>query len=417
MPAAFVAGCCLEARRWSTRVTISEAGILAQAKDNTGLSDFGDDWFRGALAAYVSDLDGEHLSDWGRTFLARQVVKDLARRLAIIDCLKKNPQIEEQALPPILYITGHERSGTTFLHNVMSQHRLARYLSRWELMKPTPPPEAASFADDPRRAEVGKSIEALRGTELESMHWVEADDPEECTWGLMDCTGTMGMAPSFILPNWRRWLRSQDMTQTFVNYRKVIALLTWKNPVPAGGFLVLKAPMVSSYLPSFSKAFPEARFLFIHRDPHRVLASMCTLTSIVNASFLADGDYLSQTEVRSGVILERMKSTYTALEEFGACAQNKVVNVDYATLVRSPEAQVSRVYSELGGPQDPGLQGKVRQFLSRQREGGRVSPRPGLIDFGYRREQILAVPEIAHYIKHFGVTLEESRLTGHGSHK
>ena len=51
------------------------------------------------------------ISDFGRKFLSRQLLKDLIRRLQIIDCLKRNPEIEDTPIPPILYITGHERSG------------------------------------------------------------------------------------------------------------------------------------------------------------------------------------------------------------------------------------------------------------------------------------------------------------------
>ena len=91
--------------------------LLQKARQKTGLSDFGDDWFMGSLEAYLGALDGPQISEFGREFLARQAVKDLSRRLAIIDCLKQHPEIEGTPIPPILYITGHERSGTTLLHN------------------------------------------------------------------------------------------------------------------------------------------------------------------------------------------------------------------------------------------------------------------------------------------------------------
>ena len=71
-------------------MSISAQALLDQAVEETGLSDFGDDWFRGPLEAYVSDLGARHLSDWGNAFLTRLVRKDLVRRLQIIDCLKRH---------------------------------------------------------------------------------------------------------------------------------------------------------------------------------------------------------------------------------------------------------------------------------------------------------------------------------------
>jgi hypothetical protein len=68
----------------------------------------------------------------------------------------------------------------------------SRALLRWELMDPTPPPEGASYLTDPRIARLQQSIEPLRGGVLERMHRVNADEPEECTWGYWDCPGPLG---------------------------------------------------------------------------------------------------------------------------------------------------------------------------------------------------------------------------------
>lgn len=393
-------------------MTVSVHSLLEQAQRESGLSDFGDDWFMGPLTAYVSDLGRPHLSEWGRAFLTRLALKDLTRRLAIVDCLKRNPEIEETPIPPILYITGHERSGTTLLHNLLSLHEGARYLSRWELMMPTPPPEAATFATDPRHAEVKKSIDALRGSDLESMHWVEAEDPEECVWGFMDCTGLLGMAPGLIMPDWARWLACNDLSQTFINYRKIIQILTWKNPVPEGGFLVLKSPQMSSYLPSFSRVFPEARFLYIHRDPYRVLNSFYTLINIVDGPFLEDADYIAGLEREESHCLRRMGDYYANLEQFEDARPDAVCNVQYLGLLDDPAAAISSVFRQLAYPPDARLQTKVASFLERQKAGARVKPRQRLFDTGYSREDVEGDPRIAHYLQRYELAAETTRQTG-----
>lgn len=390
---------------------LSAQDLLQQAEQKTGLSDFGDDWFMGSLEAYVSDLSNQHLSEWGAAFLTRLPVKDLVRRLQIIDCLKRNPQIEETPIPPILYVTGHERSGTTMLHNLLSQHEAARFLSRWELMAPTPPPEAASFHKDPRRLQVQKSIDALRGTDLESMHWVEAHEPEECVWGFMDCTGLLGMAPSLIMPNWNRWLNEEDLSPTFVNYRKLIQLLTWKNPVPEGGFLVLKAPLMGNYLHHFSRVFPEAKFLYIHRDPYRVLKSFCTLMEVVNGPFLKDVGSIGERERDEQFILKRMGKYYRSLERFEADHPDKVWNVQYIDLVESPSATIASVFQRMGVTEDVALASNIEEFLSRQK-AGRAKPRQQFTSFGYTCDDVRKDPQIAHYLQRYQVLLEASRQTG-----
>jgi len=144
--------------------------LKAQAVEKTQLGDFGDPWFEGPLAAWVHDLQSPALSEKGRSFFTRLAVNNLCRRLEVLECLKRDPEIGAVRIPPILYITGLERSGTTFLHNLLALHPLGRPLLRWELMFPTPPPEAATYRSDPRIAQVQASIEPLRGSKLEHMH-------------------------------------------------------------------------------------------------------------------------------------------------------------------------------------------------------------------------------------------------------
>lgn len=96
--------------------------LKAQAVMKTGLRDFGDAWFEAPLAAWVGDLQNPALSEKGRGFFERLAVSNLSRRLEVADCLKRHPEIGAVEIPPILYITGLESSGTTFLHNLLALH-------------------------------------------------------------------------------------------------------------------------------------------------------------------------------------------------------------------------------------------------------------------------------------------------------
>ena len=390
----------------------SAQDLLDQAVKATGLNDFGDDWFKGPLKAYVMSLDGAHLSEWGLAFLTRLAIKDLTRRLQIVDCLKKNPEIEDTPIPPIVYITGHERSGTTLLHNLLSLHGQARFLSRWELMAPTPPPEFATFTTYPRRAAVQASVDALRGSDLEQMHWVNADEPEECVWGLMDCTGLLGMAVGLILPPWLQWMSSNDFTPSLVNYRKIIQILTWKNPVPEGGFLALKAPQMASYLPGFLEVFPDTQFVYIHRDPYRVLRSFCTLIDVVDGPFLKDRAYLADCESNDQRNMQRMGQLFENLGTFETAHPDRVINVQYADLLATPGSEMSRLFAQTRHKEDKKLATRTDQFLQEQKAGSRARPRGKMIDYGYTRGQVEHYPPIARYLQRYQVAIEETRQTG-----
>lgn len=94
--------------------------LLRAAEEQTGSFEWGDDWFLRPLAAWVDDLASEHLNDDGRAFLTSLAIRDLCRRLKVIDTLVRHPEIDEVEIPPIVYISGTIRSGTTLAHNAMS---------------------------------------------------------------------------------------------------------------------------------------------------------------------------------------------------------------------------------------------------------------------------------------------------------
>lgn len=78
-------------------------------------------------------------------------------------------------------------------------------------------------------------------------------------------------------------LADNDLTPSFLEYRRLIKLIIWRNPLPRGGHLVLKSPQNSRDVDQFARAFPEARFVFSHHDPFRACVSVCTLAEHINA--------------------------------------------------------------------------------------------------------------------------------------
>ena len=51
------------------------------------------------------------------------MIKMLEDRLLMATLLKKHPEIQEEELAPPVFIVGFPRTGTTHLHNLMSQDK------------------------------------------------------------------------------------------------------------------------------------------------------------------------------------------------------------------------------------------------------------------------------------------------------
>jgi hypothetical protein len=381
--------------------------LLGAAEVRSGLSDWGDDWFRQPLAAWVEDLGSDHLNDVGRSFFTSLAVRDLCRRLEVIDTLRRHPEIDEVVIPPIVYVTGTIRSGTTLLHNAMSLHAGAKALLRWELMEPVPPPEQATAGTDPRIARVQASIDKRRGTPLEAMHWVNADEPEECQWGFIDFVSLLAGAAGGCMSRWGQFSDHADYTRVFENYRRLIKLLLWKNPPLEGGFLVLKAPQIANHLAAFSAVFPEARFLVTVRDPYRVFASGRAMVGGIVDAFVTD-DF----EPPDPLPIEVLERVLQSLLDFNSASPELMTTIGYPALVADPPAIAAAACAELELPDDHEFASKVETFLEAQRSGARVSPPAALPEPGLTHDEVLQRPTVAAFCNRFGVEPERTRLTG-----
>jgi hypothetical protein len=384
--------------------------VLSEASTATGLHDFGDNWFHSGLEAWITDLDRPNLTDFGQSFLRRLAVRDVARRLRVLATFAAHPEIADVKIPPILYVTGLERSGTTLLHNLLSQHSRARPLLRWELMEPVPPPESATFADDPRIEKSQRSVDALRGSLIERMHWVNATDPEECPWAFIDAVGMLGGAAAMCMPAWAAH-SAESQRRAYENYRRVVQLLLWKHPLPDDGFLVLKAPQIAKHVAEFQAVFPEAQFIIPDRDPFRCIVSLAAMIESIVEPFCVENPVTNDGQ-RDRVIQNRAEPALTALAAFTETSPQPTIHVPYPSLVSDPLRTVSGIFDSVGIPFESTDSIAATGFLDAQRGGTRVRPPNVLPLMGYDHEETLATPSIRQYCERFGIARETERITG-----
>lgn len=132
---------------------LEEQEMLATARRRTGLSDFGEDYFREPFRVLLRAWKDEAgLTPIGRWLVRQEGLLRLCNRLRIQDTLQRHPQILARPLEQPLVITGLPRSGTTLLHNLLSQDFQARPLLFWEGRRPAPPPTPETYRKDPRVA-------------------------------------------------------------------------------------------------------------------------------------------------------------------------------------------------------------------------------------------------------------------------
>ena len=164
-------------------ISLDEAGLLETAQKETGLSDFGTDDFRTPLSLLMASLENEaQLTFMGRVMARQDVLVLLKNRLQIVDTFKRHPEIEKQEIKEPLFIVGLSRSGTSILHELLTQDSRHRTLRSWEARYPCPPPEESSYESDPRIAQADRDLSLWPKLvpAYRSMHEMGAQIPTEC---------------------------------------------------------------------------------------------------------------------------------------------------------------------------------------------------------------------------------------------
>ncbi len=366
-------------------ISLDAAELLAEARRRCGLNDFGAAGFREALDVLVRACEQEaKLSYVGRRLVRGELIHRLENRLRIEADFRRHPEIAELALPEPIFITGLSRSGTTYLHRLLARDARMRSLQTWELHRPSPPPETASYQHDPRRearrrelAWFHSSLYSRRGLEqVLAMHDTRHDSPEEC-WPLLQ--NTLRVRTFFLfqhVPSYHAWLQASDQLEAYREYRRQLQLLTWRC---AGRFLLLKAPAHLTQLDVILRLFPNARFLWPHRDPQQTVRSGARLAVAVRQ---LRSDHVDPRALGQIVLRDQATRVRTAMDQRASLDASRFHDIDFRALVRDPLACLRGIYSFLGAPIEPAEQALrteiVRVQRARQARPAAADPGTGL---------------------------------------
>jgi hypothetical protein len=254
--------------------------LLATAARRSGLSDYGRDDFTGALRVLIAAVRSEgDLTPVGH-FLTRSLLLGLlVTRLRHRELLRRHPEIATEPVRVPIVILGLPRTGTTHLHNLLSQHPALRTLPYWESLEPIPDPRNLPVPfPDPRRARCAQALRFQNWVMpcFAAMHEMTPDAKHEEIQLLAVDFSTMLFEASYFLPSYRDWYVATDQTAAYRTLRELLQGLQWLRGPQRW---LLKSPQHLEQLGPLRTVFPDARLVQTHRDPVRVVASMCTMAT------------------------------------------------------------------------------------------------------------------------------------------
>jgi hypothetical protein len=377
--------------------------LLAAAKKRTGLSDFGEPSCKEALCILVSACNTEaNLNMFGQ-FAAHEHFRELLEtRLRLVSRWQAASVMQEESIRNPVFITGLPRSGSTFLHDLFSHDPVNRVPLTWEVMFPLPFPKRTKDNTESRirKAESRLRMMRLFNPSVVKAHPIGARLPQECIAILSYSLLSEEFLCMFWIPSYEKWLRAQDMRQAYLFHRNFIAHLPFSSPAERW---VFKAPDHVYSLDALIDTYPDARIVFLHRDPMKVLGSVASLAMKLRSAFSNHIDPL-RTGINEARVLNEVTLKMMEFRDRHPSLSDHFVDIQYLDLVRNPVATVGRIYERFGLTLSADAERRMYSFLGGRRNKKRPKHVYSLADFGIetdRKESCLTA-----YCERFGIDLE-----------
>jgi Sulfotransferase family len=366
-------------------VSFSADELEDGARAATGLDDFGSSYYREGLMRTVAALNTEaELNDLGRVMQHATISNALIQRLKIVETYKQHPEIADEVVDGPVVVLGLPRTGTTALSQLVSADPQFRSLRTWESQAPTPPPESATQHSDPRIAQCAGGI-AMISQMFPDFQAMVSSEPEAAT----ECQDLMGMSFRTFhfdgvvrVPSYVEWMLHSDMRETYAFHRDVLKLLQWHCKP---NLWHLRTPVHMFALDAFVEAYPNARFLWSHRDPAKVLGSVCSLIAYVRSW---SSDRREPEELGAEQLAWWAEGMRRAMEFRSKFGDDRFVDVPFAALQTDPIDTIADSYEKLGLEFTDSARAKVRRWADEHKPGHRGTHSYELADYGLTQEQV-----------------------------
>ncbi len=357
----------------ATPIELSEAAVLAAARQRTGLSDFGPDDFRARLNLLLDEWNKDAgLTGLQRLTLFGYVARYAANRLLIHDLLKRHPEIHDEKIERPIIVAGLPRSGTTHLVNVLAADRRLRSMPLWESYEPVPLPGEAAAPDgtDPRYKRCADAWAQMQATVplIAAMHPMNPDHIHE----ELELMGPDFASYNFEwishVPGWRDHYYATDQTPHYEYMKTGLKILQW---IRGPRRWVLKCPQHLEQLPVLKRVFPDATIAITHRDPVAVITSAVTI--------IAYGRRLSRRSVEPRELvaywIDRVEHLLRGcVRDRHVWPESQSVDVPFTEFMADDMAMVRRIHAKAGLPAAAAADAEIAAYIANHPRGkeGRV---------------------------------------------
>lgn len=356
-------------------------GLMALARQRTGLTDFGPDHFVEPLTILVRAMVEEaQLNDSGAAVHGGRLVNALSNRLRKQALLAKHPEIREQEVHVAAVIVGLPRTGSTMLHRLLAASPHATATRWWETIFPLPRRDDGDADIASRKTDA----EALAAQLLESSAGFNAIHPLDAhafdeELPLIEQSFMSNIPESMLyVPSYGEYLLGADQRPAYDELIEWLRILQWQDPTRAGQKWILKAPHHLTAVQTVLDAFPKAVMAMTHRRVDHVMGSWYSMVASLTGGN-TDTDF---SAAQAAHWTQRLRRNLQDMMTARAKAEDRFIDVHYRSLLEEPLVHARRTFEAAGMPVTDADQAAWSAWLAANQRDNRPSHKYDVADFG-----------------------------------
>ena len=262
--------------------------------------------------------------------------------LVWLERLRFNRKIRETNVKAPVFIIGHQRSGTTYLHYLLGRDTQFAHLTVKESFMPW------IYLSAKRHLNwmLGRSLPDKRPMDNLKLGLDLPTEPEYSLGNMTVSTMLAGyMIPSQMYSVFRKTVLFENACakeEWKGAFKYFMQKLTLKN---GGKQLVIKAPENLGRVKEILEVFPDAKFIHIHRDPYRVYFSTERLYGITLP--LVAMEFCSSKVVKDFIMRSYRDMFERFFEAKRLIPKRNLSEIRYEDLIGGELNELERVYTEL----------------------------------------------------------------------
>ena len=276
-----------------------------------------------------------------------------------------------------IFVTGLPRSGTTFLFNLLAldgNHRSPLY---WEIMAPLPLAKKNNQKVW-RERKINLELKFARTIipKLRAMHHIRAQTPEEC-----ELIATMNVR-SFVymcmadVPEYIEYLKDCSFDSVFLWHKRFLQMLELTG---RPNRWLLKDPSHIGHIPEILSAYPDAKFVNIHRNPVESIGSFCSLIKNVRLGFTKS---VNRKRIGEMVVDFWKDKLYKGMVDKENLHSDQIANINYSEFIKNPISSLKETYTKIGLDMDIRTENNMEEYLKNQKNLKKQKHSYSLEEFG-----------------------------------